>query len=982
MINVTAIQNSQSRILPGLYTLAINRADRLCLMLVATLLTCGCYAQQTSKLLDTTQPNILILYADDLGYGDLTSYNRESKIPTPHLDRLAAQGMRFTDGHSSSGICTPSRYALLTGRHHWRKFHGIVDIFGESVFDAEELTLPEMLQAQGYATAAIGKWHLGWDWSSIVKEDRRQDFDPNNRRAAYEPDIFDWSKPIPDGPLVHGFDYYFGDTVINFPPYAWIQNDRVVDVPSIMMDTKLFKPVKEGRWEFRPGPMVEGWDPYENIPTTTEKAVAKIQEMSGEDKPFFMYFAFPSPHAPIIPNDEFDGSSEAGPYGDFVVETDAACGRLLQALEKAGVADNTIVIFTADNGPEHYAYQRDEKFDHWSSEPHRGLKRDIYEGGHRVPYIVKWPGLTEPGSVSDALVSQIDLMATLAAGLGIELPEKQAEDSFNLLPVLEDSKASVRSAHVHNTFKNKWALRSGQWLLIDAKDGYHSKCPPEFESKHGYTGDDLPVELYDLSQDLEQRDNLAADHPERVNQLRALLREIKEEGYPDPAFQIRRPNIVHIVADDLGVMDVGFMGDERYQTPNLDRLASQGMVFTKGYAPAANCAPSRACVMTGQNPTLHGVYTVNSSERGRASTCKIIPTPNTRYVAEEHVLLTEVFAGQGYETASIGKWHLGKDPTTQGVDINIAGTEGGGPGRAGYFSPYDNRNLPDGPEGEYLTDRLGSEAVQFIESNKDRPFFLYLPFFSVHTPIQGKPELVAKYTGRDDVHPEYAAMVESLDQNVGRVLEALDRLNLAKNTVVVFTSDNGGIRDFSPQDPYRAGKGSYYEGGVRVPLTIRWPGVIEPGTSSAVPVTGLDFYPTYLEILDLNADKPLDGESLIGLLNGTGKIEKRPLFWHFPIYLQAYDPATDDGRDPLFRTRPGSTMRYGKWKLHHYFEDMAYELYDLEADVGERNNLAEKMPKKLAELTVILDAWRERYDAPVPMQPNPRYNPAKDIWQP
>ncbi|PXA03528.1 aryl-sulfate sulfohydrolase [Coraliomargarita sinensis] len=431
------------------------------------------------------------------------------------------------------------------------------------------------------------------------------------------------------------------------------------------------------------------------------------------------------------------------------------------------------------------------------------------------------------------------------------------------------------------------------------------------------------------------------------------------------------PNVVHIVADDLGVMDVGFMGDERYHTPNLDRLASQSMVFTEAYAPAANCAPSRACVMTGQNPTFHGVYTVGSSERGRASTRKIIPTPNRRYLSDEHVLLTEVFQRQGYTTASVGKWHLGKDPTAQGVEINIAGTQGGSPGRGGYFSPYHNPNLPDGPEGEYLTDRMGAEAVRIIKKHKDEPFFLYLPFFSVHTPIQGKPELVAKYADRDDVHPEYAAMVESLDQNVGRVLDTLDRLKLADNTIVVFTSDNGGIRDFSPQDPYRAGKGSYYEGGVRVPLTVRWPGVVAPGTTSDVPVTGLDFYPTYLDILGLDAGKPLDGESLLGLLKGANTLNKRPLVWHFPIYLQAYNPETDDGRDPLFRTRPGSTLRYGKWKLHHYFEDMAYELYDLEADIGEQKNLADKMPEKLAELTAMLERWRETYNAPVPTQPNP-----------
>jgi len=406
------------------------------------------------------------------------------------------------------------------------------------------------------------------------------------------------------------------------------------------------------------------------------------------------------------------------------------------------------------------------------------------------------------------------------------------------------------------------------------------------------------------------------------------------------------PSVLHIVADDLGVMDVGFMGDDRYTTPNIDRLASQGMIFTGGYAPAANCAPSRACVLTGEQTTRHGVYTVSSSERGKAATRKIIPTPNTVHVADEFQLLPEVFKQKGYTTIQIGKWHIGKDPATQGVDINIAGNQRGGPGT--YFSPYRVPGLEDAPEGEYLTDRLTTEAIHILEAHKDQKFFLYLPFFTVHTPIQGRPDLVKKYEGRDDVNAEYAAMVECLDENMGRLMKALDELGLSDNTLVVFTSDNGGIRRFSKQDPYRAGKGSYYEGGVRVPFTVRWPGKIPAGTKSEVPVTGLDFYPTYLEILGMELEnKKLDGVSLMPLLTGKGTLADRPLFWHFPIYLQAYDPETDDGRDPLFRTRPGSTMRYGKWKLHEYFEDGAYELYDLSEDIGETRNLAGSQPEKL-----------------------------------
>ncbi len=346
------------------------------------------------------KPNILILYADDMGYGDLAIQNPESKIPTPRLDELARESLRFTDGHSSSGICTPSRFALLTGRHHWRDFHGIVNAFGGSVFKPERLTLPEMLKDCGYETNAIGKWHLGWNWDAIRKApaDGKQSKGKSNHF-----DAFDWTQPIPDGPLAHGFDHYFGDTVINFPPYCWIEDDRVPKAPDTMMDTTKWKPIKEGKWECRPGPMASDWDPYRNIPTTTRKAVDFIRSRKAGDKPFFLYFALPAPHAPIIPNDNFDGKSQAGAYGDFVYEVDDACGRILDALRASGAAENTVVIFTADNGPERYAYARDQKFDHWSAHPFRGLKRDIYEGGHHVPFLIRWPGKTRPGTTSDAL---------------------------------------------------------------------------------------------------------------------------------------------------------------------------------------------------------------------------------------------------------------------------------------------------------------------------------------------------------------------------------------------------------------------------------------------------------------------------------------------------------------------------------------------------------------------------------------------------
>lgn len=469
------------------------------------------------------RPNILILYADDLGYGDLGCYSQASKIPTPHLDRLASQGMRFADAHSSSGICSPSRYALLTGRHHWRDFHGIVNAFGPSVFNPERLTMPEMLRERGYATACIGKWHLGWDWEGIRKA------------KGVGPEVFDWSKPIPDGPLAHGFDSYFGDDVINFPPYAWIENDRVVRAPDAALDTTKWKAIKEGNWECRPGPMVADWDPYAVLPTLAERGVEYLRSRKDAKEPFFLYFAFPSPHAPIIPNDEFDGASQAGPFGDFVAETDAMVGKLLAALDEAGLADETIVVFTADNGPEHYAYARDAKFGHWSPGPLRGLKRDIYEGGHRVPFIVRWPGLTKPGTTGEALASQIDLLATFASALDFDLPENAAEDSHDMLPYLRGEADAIRRTHIHNTNANQYAIRHGDWLLIDAKTGYSSQGFAAWEKRRGYPADDdATVELYDLAKDLGQRNNVAAKNPAVVEELKSLLKQIREQGHSAP----------------------------------------------------------------------------------------------------------------------------------------------------------------------------------------------------------------------------------------------------------------------------------------------------------------------------------------------------------------------------------------------------------------------------------------------------------------
>lgn len=447
----------------------------------------------------------------------------------------------------------------------------------------------------------------------------------------------------------------------------------------------------------------------------------------------------------------------------------------------------------------------------------------------------------------------------------------------------------------------------------------------------------------------------------------------------------RKPNIVLINVDDLGWKDLGFMGSTYYETPNIDKLAQEGMVFTNAYAGAANCAPSRACMISGLNTPRHGVYTVSPSDRGNPKTRKLIPIKNTKHLHDSVYTLPKMLKSAGYVTANFGKWHVGDAPSKQGIDHNVGGSSKGNPGKNGYFSPYNIDFIEDGPKGEYLTDRLTNEAISFIEKSKDTTFFVYVPFYTVHTPIMGKEILIEKFKKKKGTNgqnrPDYAAMVASMDENVGRLLNTLKDNGLESNTIIIFTSDNGGIRAISHQNPLRAGKGSYYEGGVRVPLIIKWPNKISPNTTTSQAVSNMDFYPTLQAVTKPKMKAELlDGIDLNTVLSNQNLI-KRDLFFHFPIYLQAYQKSEDDGRDPLFRTRPGSVIISGNWKLHHYFEDTVLELYNLETDLGETNNLAELHPEKVKELYEKLEDWRKNTRASIPTEKNPDYNADFDAKQ-
>lgn len=439
-----------------------------------------------------------------------------------------------------------------------------------------------------------------------------------------------------------------------------------------------------------------------------------------------------------------------------------------------------------------------------------------------------------------------------------------------------------------------------------------------------------------------------------------------------------RPNILLINIDDMGWRDVGFMGSEYYETPNIDALAAEGMIFTNAYAGASNCAPSRACMMSGQWTPRHGIYTVANSDRGKSKTRKLIPTKNNEYMPADNLLLPEILKKAGYTTCHAGKWHLTDNPLLRGFDVNIGGSHAGNPGS--YYPPYKNVPALTPPSDDYyLTNLVMDKTLEFLNSLQNEPFFLYYSPYAVHTPINPAKSLLSKYENKPEWNGQnnakYATMVENLDTQIGRMIHLLKESGKLENTFILFISDNGGHYGITKQWPLRAGKGSYYEGGIREPMFAWWKGKIKSGTKSDVPVTNLDFFPTILDVAGIETPnkKVLDGQSILPLLTENKSIDERPLFWHFPIYLEAYVKNDTTTQDPLFRTRPGSAIRLGDWKLIQYFENNDIELYNLKNDISEKNNLAESNTGKRDELLGLLEKWRQEINAPVPTELNPEF---------
>jgi len=451
-------------------------------------------------------PNIIFIMTDDMGIGDTTVYNPESKIPTPNMEKLAEQGVVFTDAHSPSSMCTPTRYALLTGRYCWRTWlwRGVYGGYNRPLIKKGRMTIASLLKKHGYATACIGKWHLGMNWG--LKPGRTK-----TEEGDFKQFDIDFSKPITEGPLQRGFDYFFGTSgcTTDDPPMCFIENDHTVGIPSVLaaIDT-----ANEGRELL----MVPGWKHEDADIEYAKKAVGFIEKQAKErpGKPFFLYLPTSVPHVPWIPPDMVKGKSQAGPRGDQVVLADWMLGEVMQTLDRLGISNNTLLIFTSDNGP------REGVNGHKSSWHYRGEKGDLYEGGHRVPFIACWPAKIKPGTTCDELTCFTDMMATFAAILGDELPKDAGEDSFNILPALLGQKLDkpIRHSLVHHN--GQLAIRCGDWKLIPGIRG------------NGTRGGRR--ELYNLKEDPDEKHNVWEEHPDIVKRLTKTLRQQMEQGYSRP----------------------------------------------------------------------------------------------------------------------------------------------------------------------------------------------------------------------------------------------------------------------------------------------------------------------------------------------------------------------------------------------------------------------------------------------------------------
>jgi arylsulfatase A-like enzyme len=901
------------------------------------------------------RPNIIYINTDDWGIGKVPAYGFDNAhntlIKTPNLNQLAADGMRFTNAYSGNAVCGPSRCSLLTGRHPghaiWRANSPEPP---HQPWPPKKPMLGTVARQAGYTTAAFGKVSAG-------------------------------GQDTPENITGYGWDYWLGflghvDCRDYYSPVIW-ENGKQISLPAnnqdALKDTDLMKNdngvVGEGK-----GTFIE--DLY------ADKIIEFIT--ANKDKPFFVYFASTVPHGgrpgglrvPALEGyDQYENLSRAEQvYCAMLTRHDRNVGRIRNAVEKLGLADNTIIMWTSDNGDENSYYKRTNTFD--GNGPYRNMKRSLYEGGIRAPLIAWWPGHIKAGSTCSLVTAQWDLMPTMADAGGQSAGAYM--DGISILPTLVGrAEEQTKREYLYWEFSgSQQAVRMSNWKAY----------------RKGGPGN--PTELYRLDLDVGERRDIADQHPDIVAKAEKIMRD--EHTYHPDSEKLNQkhvpgqPNFLLVFVDDMGWRDWGGNANPYVVTPNIDRLAEQAVVFEQGYVNAANCAPSRCALLTGQYPPRTGFYAVNTIHRaGKNSRARLSlnDVQETVVIAKEKVTFAEALKKAGYRTAMYGKWHVGGYPKGTGIL----------PDQQGFDDTYvldglDKKKLFAKNKDPKQMFTCSQRAMDFAEKSvkEGKPFMIYLAHQAPHVPKQYKPESLKNIQNRDVENPlktddGYAAMVYDLDASIGLLLDKLDALKIRDNTVVIFLSDNGAVPSVTTVPPLRAYKGAYYEGGIRVPYFISWTGHFEPATNHT-PVSAIDLYPTMLELAgvkDIDAHLegyPIDGESLVPLLKGQS-MDERALYWHFPGYLQR-NPRYTHTRSGKFRAEPVSVIRRGDWKLMMFMEEWsldggrekmdtnnAIELYNLKDDISEQHNLALKEPEIRDRLLDELLAWQKNIGAPIPKEP-------------
>jgi arylsulfatase A len=507
------------------------------LLLLILAISCNQSDKKSTTVSKTeATPNIIYILADDLGYGDVSLYNPESKIYTPNIDAFASEGMRFTDMHAPSSVCTPSRYGILTGDYCWRSRlpQSVLSGYGRALIEPGTPTVASLLKQHDYNTAVIGKWHLGLDWVVKPGHDSALQIpvnDPEGIRMVKDmnPDDIDFTKPVTDGPLQHGFSYsYILPASLDMAPYCYLQNDTLTEPLTSITKGSELNPKSSPNYAtgafWRPGPMSPNFDFNNVLPHFTDKAVDYIKQQAKSAKPFFLYFAMPAPHTPWLPAKEFIGKSKAGLYGDYVVEVDAMVGRVLKTIKESGLSSNTIVIFTSDNGP-YWRPQFVQKYDHHATYIFRGMKADAWEGGHRVPFIVRWPGQVKAGTVCNLISTLTNLIATAADIIGGDKIADSSFDSYSLLPALlqKPDSSLVQKTIINESSHGLYAVRKGAWKLIEGRGSGGFSNPVSYQPKPG----EAKGQLYDIKTDPSETNNLYLEQPKKVDSLSHLMDSIK-----------------------------------------------------------------------------------------------------------------------------------------------------------------------------------------------------------------------------------------------------------------------------------------------------------------------------------------------------------------------------------------------------------------------------------------------------------------------